>query len=437
MQYPWWYVPILTSPLVIAAVSVIHVLVSHYAVGGGLLLARENAYAVKTGDEEYRKYWKSHTKFFVLLTVVFGAITGVGIWWTIGLASPLATQALIQTFVFGWAIEWVFFVIELAAAFAFYYYWDKLAKRDHVLIGWAYALAAWISLVLITGITAYMINAKGLFGDYAQTGNFWHAFFNVEFLPQMIARTGAALLLGTLYIFVHASWTIKDNDALKTKVVRRMIAPSIVGALFLLGGMVASVALFPQNALMAIERAAALNIMLALTAGSLGLLAVMIVFFVFPKPQTLTPQFSLCLLFIAFAAFACSEFIREAARKPYIVDGQILGNQIAVSQIADCQKDGFLSQGVWTSKYIQTKDANPGLALFMHHCNDCHASDMGLSALSLLTYGETKEQIAEKIKHLDKPNVSMPPWCGTDEEADQLAEYLVSIQRKEGEKQAN
>ncbi|MBR5160848.1 MAG: hypothetical protein IKW80_04405, partial [Thermoguttaceae bacterium] len=73
MQYPWWYIPILTSPLVIAAVSVIHVLVSHYAVGGGLLLARENAYAVKTGDEEYRKYWKSHTKFFVLLTVVFGA----------------------------------------------------------------------------------------------------------------------------------------------------------------------------------------------------------------------------------------------------------------------------------------------------------------------------------------------------------------------------
>ena len=43
----------------------------------------------------------------------------------------------------------------------------------------------------------------------------------------------------------------------------------------------------------------------------------------------------------------------------------------------------------------------------------------------------TKEQIAEKIKHLDKPNVSMPPWCGTDEETDQLAEYLVSIQRKE------
>ena len=54
--------------------------------------------------------------------------------------------------------------------------------------------------------------------------------------------------------------------------------------------------------------------------------------------------------------------------------------------------------------------------------------------MSLLTYGETKEQIAEKIKHLNKPNVSMPPWCGTDEEADQLAEYLVSIQRKEGEK---
>jgi AGZA family xanthine/uracil permease-like MFS transporter len=35
---------------------------------------------------------------FILLTVVYGAITGVGIWWTIGLASPLATEALIHIF---------------------------------------------------------------------------------------------------------------------------------------------------------------------------------------------------------------------------------------------------------------------------------------------------------------------------------------------------
>jgi len=71
---------------------------------------------------------------------------------------------LIRTFVFGWAMEWVFFMIEITSAFIFYYYWGRLAERTHVTIGWIYALAAWISLVLITGITAFMLNPDGWLG---------------------------------------------------------------------------------------------------------------------------------------------------------------------------------------------------------------------------------------------------------------------------------
>jgi cytochrome bd ubiquinol oxidase subunit I len=48
MHYPWWYVPDLTSPMVIAVIAVIHVLIAHYAVGGGLFLAMETGYAYKT-----------------------------------------------------------------------------------------------------------------------------------------------------------------------------------------------------------------------------------------------------------------------------------------------------------------------------------------------------------------------------------------------------
>src|SRR5512143_813381 len=156
MHYPWWYVPHLTAPMLIAVVSVVHVLVSHYAVGGGFFLAVETAHAYRTGNRDYLAYLLRHARFFVLLTVVFGAITGVGIWWTIGLASPLATEVLISTFVFGWATEYVFFLLEILSAFAFYYYWGRLPEKTHVAIGRIYAFAAWMSLVLITGITAFM-----------------------------------------------------------------------------------------------------------------------------------------------------------------------------------------------------------------------------------------------------------------------------------------
>ena len=86
MHYPWWYVPHLTGPMLIAAIAVVHVLVSHYAAGGGLFLAVETRHAYRTQNRDY-------------------------------LASPLATEVLIRTFVFGWAIEWVFFMVEINSAF--------------------------------------------------------------------------------------------------------------------------------------------------------------------------------------------------------------------------------------------------------------------------------------------------------------------------------
>ena len=60
MHYPWWYVPHLTAPMLIAVVSVIHVLVSHYAVGGGLFLAVETA-RLPYQNRDYLDYLKRHT----------------------------------------------------------------------------------------------------------------------------------------------------------------------------------------------------------------------------------------------------------------------------------------------------------------------------------------------------------------------------------------
>ena len=69
----------------------------------------------------------------------------MGIWWTIGLASPLATEVLIRVFVFAWAIEWIFFLIEIVAGFLFYYLWERLTPRTHALLGWTYAISAFLS----------------------------------------------------------------------------------------------------------------------------------------------------------------------------------------------------------------------------------------------------------------------------------------------------
>jgi cytochrome bd-type quinol oxidase subunit 1 len=429
MYYPWWYVPGLTAPMLIAVVAVVHVFVSHYAVGGGILIALENWYSVSAGDNTYREYWHKHARFFVLLTVAFGAITGVGIWWTIALASPLATETLIRTFVFGWAIEWVFFVIEIVAAFIMYYYWTQLKPNVHVIISAIYAIAAWISLVLITGITAFMLDSRGLFADWSETGNFWHAFFNIQFLPQTIARTGGSVLLAALYVFLHAAFTIKNNSELLEKVVRRMSAPIIFGAITMAVGIAISFYVLPEHVHRAMERAVLINVLVVLFFGLCVVLVLLMFFGPVLHPKSISQGFAVSLLIFGFTALATAEFIREAARKPWIVDQIVLGSQVYKDDIDKLKETGFLRESSWQK--IPTNKIERGGMIFMYHCNNCHAIETGLSAIKpLLSNEDQKDRIKEKLRSLNKPVISMPPWSGTEAELDDLAEFLISISKE-------
>ena len=348
MYYPWLDVPYLTAPMLIAVIALLHVFVSHYAVGGGLLLARENSYALRKEDAAYRQYWKKHAKFFILLTVPYGAITGVGIWFTIGLSSPLATETLIRTFVFGWAIEWCFFLLEIVAGFALYYFWDKFGRKASSFAGWLYAFSAWLSLVLITGITSFMLNSSGLIADWESTGDFWHAFLNVQFLPQMIARTGCALTLGTFYVMAHATWSEKNFDV-REQVVKRMRAPAFLGIFLLACGIAGWLFFLPESSRLTLERAAATNIFaglfLAIIAGIVLLLIVGPCF----RPRETSFGAALALLLMGVAGVGVAEFVREAVRKPYVVDRVVYGNQIYRKDVAKLRGVGYLYTGTWTS----------------------------------------------------------------------------------------
>ncbi|MEZ5072216.1 MAG: hypothetical protein R2751_14960 [Bacteroidales bacterium] len=84
------------------------------------------------------EYTRRHTWFFLLLTMIFGGISGVGIWFIIALVNPAATSSLIHTFVFGWAIEWVFFIEEIVALLIYHYRFGKMDERSHRILGWLY-----------------------------------------------------------------------------------------------------------------------------------------------------------------------------------------------------------------------------------------------------------------------------------------------------------
>ena len=159
MNYPAWDVPFLGGGWVIGIIAIIHILISHFAVGGGFYLPMAEAKALREGRKDWLEIIHKHSKFFFVLTAVYGAVTGVAIWFAIGLVSPEATSALIHNFVFGWAIEWVFFIIEITSAAVYYYTWGRVSDRTHLAVGWIYAISAWLSLVIINGILTFMLTS--------------------------------------------------------------------------------------------------------------------------------------------------------------------------------------------------------------------------------------------------------------------------------------
>lgn len=445
MHYPWWYVPNLTSPMLIAMIATIHVFVSLYAVGGGIVLAGEVSYAYKVNNKSLLDYLKSHTLFFILLTVVFGAITGVGIWWTIGLASPLATESLIHIFVFGWAMEYVFFVLEVVSAFIFHYYWGRLDVRTHKIIGWIYAVAAYISLVLITGITAFQLDI----GNWTPDKGMWAAFFNPQTFPQIIARSGASLLLASLYIYLHAAFKLKNDSQLRALVENRTSKWAMAGAALVTIGGAWWYINIPESAKAALAGASALNILSILVFASSAVVFFMLFFGPYRNPGWINPGFAILYFLLGIAATGTGEFIREGVRKPYIIYNYVTGNNVLVQEIPRLQATGYLNGGTWTKAFMKAhypqvigadgniEDAKllqlpldeqkkVGQVLFQYHCNDCH-SVSGFSSVAELTRGWSKDMIHTVVTHLDKAHFFMPPWCGTQAEATMLTEYLASL----------
>jgi cytochrome bd-type quinol oxidase subunit 1 len=430
--------------MLIAAVAVLHVVVSHYAVGGGLFLAVETRYAYRTGNSSYLAYLKDHAWFFILVTVVYGAITGVGIWWTIGLSSPLATETLIHTFVFGWAMEYVTFVLEIVSAFIFYYYWGRPDARAHQKVGWIYAISAWLSLVIITGITAFMLNP----GRWPESKSFWAGFLNPQFIPQVLARTGGSFLIASLYVYLHASFRVKDQ-ALRNLIESRSARPALLGAVLIVVGGASWYAFIPDSARAALAAASVLNLLAVLIFAVTVAVFAMMYLGPYKNPGWLSPGFAILLFGFGLAAMTAGEYIREAVRKPYIIYNVVMSNQILPEEIPALRQNGYLEGGVWTkalvaSQYPGVMDVDKidearllalpeddqvrlGQVLFQYHCNDCHAAKVGYSAIGQLIRGWTPEMIRTVVLQPEKAHFFMPPWAGTPEEAELLTKYLVSI----------
>lgn len=428
MNYPAWIINGFDGGLLIAIVSILHVYISHFAVGGGIFLIVTETIARRRNDEALLASVKSFTRFFLLLTMVAGGMTGVGIWFTIALVQPAGTSALIHTFVFGWATEWVFFIVEIVALLFYHYMFDKLSAKAHMIVGWIYAAAAWLSLAVIDGILAFMLTP----GKWISTGSFWDGFFNPGYLPSLLFRTAIALMIAGLFGLIAALRAPKKS-ALRAFLTRYASAWIVLPMILMLasgwwyfsasnaelGGKMFSGFWFIQGYWTAI-----LALSIVLFAGGIALLI--------RVPGALSPVVVGLLIAVGLGWMGSFEFLRELARKPWVVPGYLYSNSVLAKDLPRIDEEGWLANAKWARK-----DSKPeaGADMLASQCLPCHTIG-GRRDLRTRTAGFDVQTLEEMLETIGQTGY-MPPFAGNAADREILANYIMrAVQGKAADAQS-
>lgn len=432
MDFPAWDVPLLGGGLLVAIVAILHVFVAHFAVGGGLFLVWSEARAYRTRDDDLLQYLRTHSTFFVFLVLVFGAVSGVGVWWTIALVSPSATSTLIHSFVWAWAIEWVFFFVEIAAAFIYYYGWDRLDRRIHLAVGWIYFAAAWLSLFVINGILTFMLTPGRWLATHAPIDG----FFNPTMVPSLAVRTGSAIALAGLYALLTASWSRRDGPAVPGEDDRRQRLTRYAASWVLVG--VATipfagawyVSRIPDAARLLTTGGSPVVMIFAVLSIVLSGLIVLVTY-VGPlrHPRSANALVACILLVLGLGVTGVTEWVREAVRKPYVIYNYMYSNAIRQADRVAIGERGILQTARWVDPRVRPDRAQAAAAIFRLECRSCHAID-GYNAVRPLLRHWSEPFIDYQLQRLDELKGYMPPFIGTEAERRALAHWLAEVGRR-------
>jgi cytochrome bd ubiquinol oxidase subunit I len=446
MNYPFWDIPRLGSGWVIGLIAIFHVMISQFAVGGGFYLPLAESKAQRMKDAKLRADWMDqlakHSKFFLVLTAVFGTVSGVGIWFAIGLTHPEATSTLIHNFVFGWAMEWVFFLVELTTIAVYYYTWNRVDEKLHLKVGWVYAGASVATLIIINGILAFMLTPGDTWIGVAGTGHeaskFWNAFFNPTYWPSLLLRTCVCASLAGIWALITASRIDGEkNPELKTSKVQwsvKWLVPSFVAMPFL---MIWYYAMVPasQKALLTLgidtinsgtfSTATRMALIIIVTSATIIGVAY---FLAYRNPKDFNLAHAMAVLLLAVMATGAGEYSREMLRKPYVIGRWMYSNGVRVPYVSRINQEGYLAHSEWVWNGANTSYSR-GEAIFRGECGSCHTLQ-GYRPLADLLAGRDRGNIRNFVMMLHENKADspyrkfMPPMTGTQQDVDDLTDFV-------------
>jgi len=429
VNYPVWEIGPGTG-LAVALVATVHSFVAHFAVGGGLFLTVTELRARRAGDRPMLGWLEAHSRFFTLLSLVLGSLSGVLLWVVVGVVQPVATSALSRLFLWTWAVTWVLFAVSAAAALFYESTWDRVGPRTHLAFGALYTAASLGALALVNGILSFMLSP----GRWLRGGGLSGAFWNAGYWPALATRLSLAVAFAGIFAFSTA-W--RAPAALRTRIAR-------LSARWALPGLAASLAFgfwwlettpLGREAVGGASPRAANALRLALSAGFLlATVLLSLLALARQRPSVVSSFAASVLLALGYLTLAGGEYLRESLRKPYIVgnpaEGWIFDDGLTAPQAEEARREGLLRRAAFRADAGRppalADESARGADVFRHACLCCHSVE-GYGGVRRFVDGRSRGAILTVLRALERRPGRMPPFPGTEEEMRLLARYLDGL----------
>ena len=389
--YPVWFEPTVGSGWIIGIIATIHVLMSHTSVGAAIVFAYLAVVAYRQNRPELLDYIRKYGLFLLVFSYVVGSITGPGIWFSTTVGSPRGISALIHSFVWKWATEWVFFVIEVVGVYMIVYLVNKVDQKTHLRISLIFGMASYATMLIIIGILSFML-VPGKEAWYTE-GGYLNGFYGANTFAHLAMRTAFMFTMTAVVGGIVAS-AIKDL-AFRKEMVRRLAILGVVSTLAGLGLFQWYLNTIPETAELVMQNRLPDYFVPSLIAVMGGIIAYFLATLV--APTFLKPAIAgvMAVVILVFGLWP-EEVARESIRKPYVAGGYIYSNQVVgrdvpglgiKSEIPTIEAHGFLNSLVFLPENMREITADNrvevGQALALNACSNCHSlTDTGIRPLA-------------------------------------------------------
>ena len=406
--YPIWFEPTLGSGWIIGIIATIHVLFSHTSVGAALVFAYLAVVAYRKNRPELLDYIRRYGLFLLVFSYVLGSITGPGIWFSTTVGSPRGISALIHSFVWKWATEWVFFVIEVIGVYMIVYLVNKVDQKTHLRISIIFGLASYTTMLIIIGILSFML-VPGKEAWYVE-GGYLNGFYGANTFAQLAMRTAFMFTMTAVVGGIVAS-SIKDM-AFRKEMVRRLAVLGLVSTAAGVGLFKWYLSTIPATAELVMENRLPEYFTPALISVMGGIFAYFLATLIAPK--FLKPAIAgvMTVVILVFGLWP-EEVARESIRKPYVAGGYIYSNQVVArdvpglgieSEVPKIEEHGFLNSLIFLPEDLRKVTADNkaavGKALALNTCSNCHSlTDTGIRPITKY-FGEnvSESEIAQYLR---------------------------------------